>query len=206
MTSSDYEDVILEFLDIFIHTVLYVRKIYPEAIFRRRRIYNIPVFVSIFPPVNDYIRQVLQSARYLLKEEKLFRLELSIYRDVNDDGEYREQQMENYCCAISKLTKQSRDSYLFHFEDNVKKALLLLEERVKPLPRLSKRCRFKLMLETTQSAYYGMMNQNALCDFLWFREDTEDVIDATNEEKIQILPVTNINQIGLEVHVEWNER
>lgn len=197
--------MVVEWFEVFIHSVLYIRRLYPEPTFRKRRIYNVPVFVCIFPPVIEYIRSVLKSARYLLRQEKLFRLEVVIYKDTNDAGELREVTKESYCCEVLKLTKENRDSYLFDFEDNVKKSLLLLEERVKILPRLSSSCRFKLLLQTSRSAYAGLMDQNDLCNFLWYREDTEDVVEATDETKIQILPVTNVDKIGIQVHVETHE-
>lgn len=192
----------IEWLEVFIHSILYIRKLYPEAIFRKRRIYNIPVQVSIFPPVNDYIRSVLKAARYIFTSDKLFRVELVIYKDTNDYGELREDIIESYCCDFLKLTKENRDSYLFDFEDNVKKSLLLLEERVKGLSKLSTSCRFKLLLQTTRTAYVNLMDQNSLCDFLWYREDTEDVVATVDETRIQILPVSNVDQIGIQVFVE----
>ena len=38
-----------------IHTILYVRQIYPADLFVRRKKYNMPVFQSRHPALNDYI-------------------------------------------------------------------------------------------------------------------------------------------------------
>lgn len=194
----------IEWLEVFINSILYIRNVYPESIFRKRRIYNIPVNASIFPPVNDYIRSVLQSARYLLTEDKLFRLEVLIYKNTNEKDQTKQETIESYCCEFLTLTKDDRDSYLFDFEDNVKSALLFLEERVKNLPRLPRTCRFKILLQTTRAAFIQLTNQNELCDFLWYREDAEIGATGTgiNESKVQILPLTKIDKMGIQMFVE----
>jgi len=46
---------IVEFLEVAIHTILYVRQIYPADIFVRRKKYDTPVFQSRHPGLNEYI-------------------------------------------------------------------------------------------------------------------------------------------------------
>jgi len=46
---------ITEFIEAAIHTILYVRQVYPADIFVRRKKYDTPVFQSRHPSLNEYI-------------------------------------------------------------------------------------------------------------------------------------------------------
>eukprot|EP00123_Amoebidium_parasiticum_P021713 comp7236_c0_seq1/m.2947 comp7236_c0_seq1/g.2947 ORF comp7236_c0_seq1/g.2947 comp7236_c0_seq1/m.2947 type:complete len:209 (-) comp7236_c0_seq1:134-760(-) len=63
--------VILEFLDVAIHEILYLRGVYPPELFIERKKYGeTRVHVSRHPELNQYIRSVLESSRsYIEKGE-----------------------------------------------------------------------------------------------------------------------------------------
>lgn len=46
---------IIEFIEVAVHTILYVRQVYPADLFVRRKKYDTPVFQSRHPALNDYI-------------------------------------------------------------------------------------------------------------------------------------------------------
>ncbi|TEB38907.1 DNA-binding protein [Coprinellus micaceus] len=46
---------ISEFIEVAIHTILYVRQVYPPDLFIRRKKYDTPVFQSRHPALNEYI-------------------------------------------------------------------------------------------------------------------------------------------------------
>ncbi|KAH9898237.1 DNA-binding protein [Cubamyces lactineus] len=46
---------VAEFIEVAIHTILYVRQVYPADLFIRRRKYDTPVFQSRHPGLNEYI-------------------------------------------------------------------------------------------------------------------------------------------------------
>jgi len=46
---------VAEFIEVAIHTILYVRQIYPPDLFVRRKKYDMPVFQSRHPALNEYI-------------------------------------------------------------------------------------------------------------------------------------------------------
>jgi mitotic spindle assembly checkpoint protein MAD2B len=70
----DLSDVIIEFLEVAIHQVLYYRKIYPSVLFESRIKYGIHVFQSRHPEMNAYIKQVLHEAKALLVRGLIERL------------------------------------------------------------------------------------------------------------------------------------
>lgn len=46
---------ILEFIEVAIHNILYVRQVYPVEVFTRRKKYDVPVWRSRHPELNEYI-------------------------------------------------------------------------------------------------------------------------------------------------------
>jgi hypothetical protein len=57
----ELSSIVLNFLEVFIHQVLFAKHIYPEAIFERRREYGVPVWMSRHPLLNAQILELLQS-------------------------------------------------------------------------------------------------------------------------------------------------
>ncbi|KAF8167664.1 DNA-binding protein [Crassisporium funariophilum] len=55
LTFNQTVQAITEFIEVAIHTILYVRQIYPADIFVRRKKYDTPVFQSRHPVLNEYI-------------------------------------------------------------------------------------------------------------------------------------------------------
>ena len=43
------------------HTILYVRQVYPAELFARRRKLGIPLFQCVEPGINSYIADILES-------------------------------------------------------------------------------------------------------------------------------------------------
>ncbi|KAJ7103329.1 DNA-binding protein [Mycena belliarum] len=52
---------ITEFIEVAIHTILYVRQIYPADLFVRRKKYDTPVFQSRHPALNEYISSAVKA-------------------------------------------------------------------------------------------------------------------------------------------------
>ncbi|THH19063.1 hypothetical protein EW146_g2038 [Bondarzewia mesenterica] len=52
---------ITEFIEVAIHTILYVRQIYPADLFVRRKKYDTPVFQSRHPGLNEYISGAIRA-------------------------------------------------------------------------------------------------------------------------------------------------
>ncbi|OJT15935.1 Mitotic spindle assembly checkpoint protein MAD2B [Trametes pubescens] len=46
---------VAEFIEVAVHTILYVRHVYPADLFVRRRKYDTPVYQSRHPALNEYI-------------------------------------------------------------------------------------------------------------------------------------------------------
>ncbi|GAB5033650.1 mitotic spindle assembly checkpoint protein mad2b [Nannochloropsis oceanica] len=78
--------VLLEFLEVAVHQVLYNRGVYPSAVFERRRKYDVPVFMSRHPDLNLYIHEVMQAAGGMLMEGSIDKIVLTLYGSSNNDA------------------------------------------------------------------------------------------------------------------------
>lgn len=60
----------MEFLEVAFNHILFFRKIYPKEIFIKRKIYGITIYVSEHPELNEYLLNVLNAIRELIKEDE----------------------------------------------------------------------------------------------------------------------------------------
>jgi hypothetical protein len=63
MQAGELTDILLEFLHVTIHQILFVREIYPAEVFAPAKKYGIPVRMSRHPDLNQYIRDSLVGLR-----------------------------------------------------------------------------------------------------------------------------------------------
>lgn len=65
--------MLVEFFEVVINNILYVRKLYPDAIFEPRKKYGIVVYQIVHPGVKDYIRDCLKAIEFHCKRKQLQR-------------------------------------------------------------------------------------------------------------------------------------
>ncbi|XP_011503316.1 PREDICTED: mitotic spindle assembly checkpoint protein MAD2B-like [Ceratosolen solmsi marchali] len=63
-------DILLEFLEIAIHNILYYRNLYPKEAYIKIQIYGIYVYISQHPELNNYIKNTLICVKELVQENK----------------------------------------------------------------------------------------------------------------------------------------
>jgi mitotic spindle assembly checkpoint protein MAD2B len=61
-------DVLIEFLECVVHTVLRQRNIYPPSVFEKKLKYGVGIWKSRHPDINSYITRVLTNARQLFEQ------------------------------------------------------------------------------------------------------------------------------------------
>ncbi|WWC62922.1 uncharacterized protein I303_105520 [Kwoniella dejecticola CBS 10117] len=61
LSYKDIADAIISFLEISLHTILYLRSVYPATTFARRRAHGVPIYQSRHPQVRAYITNVISS-------------------------------------------------------------------------------------------------------------------------------------------------
>lgn len=136
---------------------------YPNQIFKKRRVYNAPVYVSNYPPLNTYLYKALKACKELLKSNELERLEILFYKD--DSTEY-----ERYKFDIKSLESNTAnaDEFLMDFEEQIRSSLCRLSERMKCLEKLPSDAKFRILIYTTHSTFIKLThNSNYQVKFLY---------------------------------------
>lgn len=160
-------------LEVFINSILFLREVYPSPIFRRRKMYNMAVYISTYPKLNDYITNVLSAAHQLRKLGKLQKVELIIYKSNSSDSFCPlEKYFFDVDCSTSAMNGNvtgsiangtSNDQYLIEFENIVRNSLIQLEQMTKKLKPIECRddedCNFKIELHTTESGFVELTNK-----------------------------------------------
>ncbi|XP_001359547.3 mitotic spindle assembly checkpoint protein MAD2B [Drosophila pseudoobscura] len=196
MQSEYADDIHLEALEVILNHILYVRGIYPAQIFKKRRIYNTPIFVSIYPPLNTYLAGVLRSARELLCRRELKCFEILLYHSENTP-------IESYMLQIEQLEPEAarqpaQDPHLIEYEQHLRAALYKLSERLKPLPRLPGNCQFKVHLHTTQTAFVEFSHEAQYQEFPWLQAETPQQMEARSGT-VSLLPLVAVDNVGLKM-------
>lgn len=158
------DDLFIEMLDVYLQSIMYVRGLYPEAIFRRRRIYNTAVHVSIFPPLNEYLKEILTTIQQLKETRNLHSVELVIFcEEPVLFGCSKEEIVEKYIFYVEpdqNARQIDLSSFLLKFENDLRSGLIQLNDKVKHLKKLdADSCSFRIQLDTTDSAYFDLTHK-----------------------------------------------
>ncbi|XP_012289114.1 mitotic spindle assembly checkpoint protein MAD2B [Orussus abietinus] len=192
-------DILLEFLEVAIHNILYVRKLYPEEIFVRRKVYSTAVHVSQHPELNEYIQNVLIAIRELITEDEnnVKAVNLVFY-------DKRRVPLEKFVFDLLLLQANSseQDPYFLKTEDALRTIclkLLICESYLKPLPE---DCTFTIEVSTNESAHITL-SENPKCEnFPW-------IINENRSEmgKRSLLPLKTVNTeiITLQIYAMEDE-
>lgn len=165
-------DLFLEMLEVYINSILYLREVYPAAIFRKRRIYSTTAYISIYPELNDYLLHTLKKAQELKAADKLFEVELIIYHrefvlfGTPDDEDI----LERYVFRVEKTDAKRPylDMYILEFEEELRRGLIQLDQTAKNLkPLNSEHIGFRIHLQTTESALVDMVAKDNKRTQVW---------------------------------------
>jgi len=153
---SENTDILIETLQVFINQILYLRNIFPERMFNKRRFLNLIVYISTYPSLNSYIGEVLKTARFLLRskdQNNLRSLDLLIYSGVNN-------LIESYSFDINKRINAVNNKYLTETEEQIRMGLSKLKKRFNLLPDLKENIRFKLAFRCTQDSLVKLLHDS----------------------------------------------
>ncbi|XP_012219354.1 mitotic spindle assembly checkpoint protein MAD2B [Linepithema humile] len=164
-------DILLEFLEVAFNHILYFRKIYPKEIFLKKKIYGITVYVSEHPDLNEYLMNILNAIRELIKEDEnsVKAITLTFYNESRLP-------VEKFVFDMVKLQAglAEKDPYYLKTEEALKTICLKLsicDTYLKPLPDGSS---FSIEIQTYETAYI-ILSENPKCeDFPWIIEDSAE--------------------------------
>ncbi|XP_017759351.1 PREDICTED: mitotic spindle assembly checkpoint protein MAD2B [Eufriesea mexicana] len=192
-------DILLEFLEVAFNHILYFRDLYPKEIFVKRKIYSTIVYVSEHPELNEYIKNVLNTIRELIKEDEnsVKAVNLVFYNK-------KKMPIEKFVFDLLKLQANNteNDPYYLKTEESLRTICLKLsmcESYLKPLPEDSS---FSIEIQTYETAHVTL-NENPCCeDFPWIID--ENALEMTNKN---LLPLKTIKTdcLNLQMYVIEDE-
>lgn len=82
MSGDILQEILVEFLEVWLHNVIYKANLYPSQIFRSRYKYNISVKQSSYPPLNNYVRKLVLSLQPELHDQSIQSLTVNIEQEL----------------------------------------------------------------------------------------------------------------------------
>ncbi|XP_041975220.1 mitotic spindle assembly checkpoint protein MAD2B [Aricia agestis] len=188
-------DLTVEFLAVAFNNILYFTSVYPKSIFESRKKYNVVVYKSVHPQVNQYLDMCLKSIEACLKNNKLKRLEFVITD-------------ENYKALLSFIfdfdiqnQHETTDTYFIKSEQNFRAFCLKLSTMFHIFQKLPENTSFTIYLHTNESTAVSLVTNPEVEDF--------PMIEVENESKKSdgIVPIRSfdVGQYSLSTYVEINE-
>lgn len=180
----------LEAIEVILNHILYVRGVYPAQIFKKRRVYNTPVFIVAFPALNAYLTNILKTVQNLLTNSaQQLKLEIIIY---SNESEHKESYFLEMHPVQADLTQ---DQYLMDYEQQLRAALYKFAERVKHLPKLGQNAKFKVHIHTTQTAFTQLSHDAQYQEFPWLQSTGSP--QQLKQQKFSLLPLSKVDKVGL---------
>ena len=60
--------ILVEFIEVLIHQIIKLERIYPDGIYGKRRKYNLAFFMSEHPAVNKFIKEITEGIKKKLSD------------------------------------------------------------------------------------------------------------------------------------------
>jgi mitotic spindle assembly checkpoint protein MAD2B len=202
-TSIENREELIQELCIFfecaIHNILYIREVFPVGLFKKVKIYNVPVFKCRHPSVVVYIKNIMDSIRPLFVAELIDKLCLVICRD----GPSRKP-LEQFTFSLKLLpdfrncTRASLDTFLRSFLLKINVADSMLQ----PIERDGNDISFYVLLHTNSDL--DSAHQRRLQGMLenpWVSADDEEKVLFKGANVAPCKTITT-QSFQLQLHVE----
>ncbi|XP_005108403.1 mitotic spindle assembly checkpoint protein MAD2B [Aplysia californica] len=189
-------DIIVEFLEVAIHCILYNRNLYPQGVFEKKIKYNVPVQMCLHPDVCAYVGHIIQSLKLLLAEGKVEKVAVVILQE--DTG----LPVEKFVFEVSDLKEKWRetDPHLFRVEQALRGFLLKLNVSDGLLMTSSTATTWTIHAHTKDSTLSSAEEKLIQMDFPWTEADEQ-------QQKIpnaKIIPVKSVSTdiFDMQLYVE----
>ncbi|KAF9535644.1 DNA-binding protein [Crepidotus variabilis] len=204
---NELVNAIVEFIEVAIHTILYVRQVYPAEIFVRRKKYDTPVFQSRHPALNEYISGAIKAVGdelmygkvdkvvIVIKDKQEVALERFIISVEYMTGVHGFNKDISYVSAIELSKKQTTQSY-FSVEDAVTASSLI---------QYFRSFMVKLNMIETQISQISTGDDLSFAVVLELKDDEAPSHSDTNEDPPPWIPaVTQHTSAGAEKKAQFH--
>lgn len=199
-TRRSISDIICEFLEVAFNLILYVRKVYPDGIFRKCQKYNVAVMMNCHPELRDYIKDVLIGIRSLLRLGNVERVTLQLMSE--------ERPVERYVFEVQLPEVSDADidcgSERIGLEQRLRDLLLKIHTSDAVLTLLPPDCSFIVMVQTKESVANEMVHCEHFEGFPWVKSDNSEPTDRNAVPTIVPLKSCSTQLFDLQCFVETN--
>lgn len=145
-------------LDVFIQSILYVRGVYPQGAFCKRKVFNISTHFCMHPGVNKYIDNCMKTAHDMKLAHGLCAVELILlHKPKVLFGCAKEEILERYVFNVlpdaDNINRDDRLAFLEDFNDQLVCGLSLLNSNTKEMPQLGEMYSFRIQLQTNEQTF-----------------------------------------------------
>lgn len=154
-----FQDIVVEFLAVAFHSILYFGSVYPKSVFETRKKYNVVAYRCIHPEINEYIDLCLKSVRECLKNGHLGRVVFAI-----TNVEYEPVLKFVFDVHKNERYDDTTDAYLIQVEQNLRAFCLHLStnDRFRSLPEDTS---FTIHIHTNESTAVAIATNSELEEF-----------------------------------------
>ena len=91
MDEDFFKIILVEFIEVLIHQIIKLNRIYPDGIFGKRRKYDLALFMSEHPQVNEFIKEITEGINKKLSDPgaDIEGVALVISRENKPDKKFR---------------------------------------------------------------------------------------------------------------------
>ncbi|ORX50812.1 DNA-binding protein [Hesseltinella vesiculosa] len=190
----DAVDTLCEFLQVWIHQVLYQRDIYPKDSFELRNQYDVPAAMSIHPDVCQYISRFVTSVRPMIEKETCQLVSVVVLTSDNKVLERHVCQL-TYSLATTDQQENAQATVFQYFRATLLKLNSLSSSL--PMPSLPLYPTFRLTMELAQHADHPL-KQDKFCTY-WMPEDQQPPTRIDGQG--QLLPVKTITIPSIKINL-----
>nr|XP_039251189.1 mitotic spindle assembly checkpoint protein MAD2B-like [Styela clava] len=183
-SSKAASEILVEFMEVAIHQILYSRKLYPEEIFILRKKYNIPIHIASHPGLKDYISSTLSSVQNLLQKKEICRVSLLV-----EDGDVP---VENFLFEVNILRDIMRKEFEYsELEQSLRSFILKISASGSQMEPLKDTCTFEILVACAADCEADLnVLSNQDDNIKWIKVDKSDFSKQLDPKKI--LPIKKL--------------
>ncbi|CAM9259090.1 unnamed protein product, partial [Pylaiella littoralis] len=208
-------DILVEFFEAAVHSLLHARRVYPQDIFERRRKYGVPVWMSRHPELNNYIYEVLLRAKTLMERGVVRKVLVCFFRDAAEHGGQAPVERVAFDVRVEEDGDGSVNLLnLQEVEDQLRSALLQIHKSSAHLPT-RQGCTFALHVEAHEKEGEGQARRHdasqdgrgssavrsALRGGKWLLADSDAQAVLADPGRRQLVPFKSVRGRGLALDI-----
>ncbi|KAJ3334002.1 MAD2 mitotic arrest deficient-like 2 [Blyttiomyces sp. JEL0837] len=191
-TFGEFADVLVEFLEVCIHAILAVRKVYPEEVFTNAKKYNLLVKKSRHPALNGYIADFLLGVKPDLEKGKVKKIHVSILDEGHNAVEKFVFQLRDVMEGLTFASKKNSitSASVQDIETFFRELIQKIQFSTTYLTDNPKDCSFRLFCELNEGDFPSTyLPTSAVPGVPWVMADASEVLVSQS----LIVPLKSLN-------------